>query len=49
MDPGQNNFIANKIGTLDGEYTLNSKYVMIEMNEDATDRCITLWIQRIQL
>jgi hypothetical protein len=35
MDPGQNNFIANKIGTLDGEYALNSKYVMIEMNEDA--------------
>ena len=35
MDPGQNNFIANKIGTLDGEYLLNSKYVMIEMNEDA--------------
>jgi len=35
MDPGQNNFIANKIGTLDGEYLLNSKYVMVEMNEDA--------------
>ena len=35
MDPGQNNFIANKIGTLDGEYILNSKYVMVEMNEDA--------------
>ena len=35
MDPGQNNFIANKIGTLDGEYALNSRYVMIEMNEDA--------------
>jgi hypothetical protein len=35
MDPGQNNFIGNKIGTLDGEYILNSKYVMVEMNEDA--------------
>jgi hypothetical protein len=35
MDPGQNNFVANKIGTLDGEYALNSKYVMIEMSEDA--------------
>ena len=35
MDPGQNNFIANKIGTLDGEYALNSKYVMVEMNEDS--------------
>jgi hypothetical protein len=35
MDPGQNNFIGNKIGTLDGEYQLKSKYVMVEMNEDA--------------
>ena len=35
MDPSQNNFIAKKIGTLDGEYQLNSKYIMVEMNEDA--------------
>jgi hypothetical protein len=35
MDPSQNSFIAKKIGTLDGEYELNSKYVMVEMNEDA--------------
>ena len=35
MDPGQNNYIGNKIGTLDGEYLLNSKYVMVEMSEDA--------------
>jgi hypothetical protein len=35
MDPSQNNFIAKKIGTLDGEYELNSKYIMVEMNEDA--------------
>jgi hypothetical protein len=35
MDPNQNNFIGNKIGTLDGEYALNSKYVMVEMSEDA--------------
>jgi hypothetical protein len=35
MDPSQNNFIAKKIGTLDGEYELKSKYVMVEMNEDA--------------
>jgi hypothetical protein len=35
MDPGQNNFIAKKIGSQDGEYALNSKYVMVEMNEDA--------------
>jgi hypothetical protein len=35
MDPSQNNFIAKKIGTLDGEFQLNSTYVMVEMNEDA--------------
>jgi len=35
MDPNDNNFIAKKIGTLDGEYQLNSKYIMIEINEDA--------------
>jgi hypothetical protein len=35
MNPSQNNFIAKKIGTLDGEYQLNSKYIMIELNEDA--------------
>ena len=35
MDPGQNNFVGNKIGTLDGEYVLNSAYVMVEMSEDA--------------
>ena len=35
MDPSQNNFIAKKTGSLDGEYQLNSRYVMVEMNEDA--------------
>jgi hypothetical protein len=35
MDPSQNNFIAKKIGSLDGEFELNSRYVMVEMNEDA--------------
>ena len=35
MDPSQNNFVAKKIGTLDGEYQLNSKFIMVEMNEDA--------------
>jgi hypothetical protein len=35
MDPNQNNFIAKKIGTLNGEFQLNSKYIMVEMNEDA--------------
>jgi len=35
MDLNQNNFIGKKIGSLDGEYALNSKFVMVEMNEDA--------------
>jgi len=35
MNPGLNNFVAKKIGTADGEFQLNSKYVMLEMNEDA--------------
>jgi len=35
MNPQENNFIAKKIGTLDGEYELKSKYVLIEINEDA--------------
>jgi hypothetical protein len=35
MDPNSNSFVAQKIGTTDGEYALNSKYIMVEMNEDA--------------
>ena len=35
MNPADNNFVAKKVGTTDGEYALNSKFVMLEMNEDA--------------
>jgi hypothetical protein len=35
MDPNLNNYVAKKIGTSDGEYQLNSKYVMLEVNVDA--------------
>ena len=35
MNPQENNFIAKKIGTMDGEFQLNSKYIMLVMNEDA--------------
>ena len=35
MNPSENNFIGKKIGTSDGEYELNSKFVMVEINEDA--------------
>jgi hypothetical protein len=34
MDPGSNNFIAKKIGSVDGEYALLSKYIMVEMAND---------------
>jgi len=35
LDPASNNFIAKKIGSSDGEYALISKYVMIEMADEA--------------
>jgi hypothetical protein len=35
MNPQENNFIAKKVGTLDGEFELKSRYIMVEMNEDA--------------
>ena len=34
MDPNLNNFVANKVGTSNGEYQLNSKYIMIELSEE---------------
>lgn len=35
MDPASNSYVGVKIGTSDGEYTLNSKYIMLELNNDA--------------
>jgi len=35
MDPSSNNYIAKKIGTVDGEYALKSKFVMIELADEA--------------
>ena len=35
MDPSLNNYVAKKIGTADGVYAINSKYIMLEINEDA--------------
>jgi hypothetical protein len=35
MNSNENNFIAIKVGTSNGEFALNSKYIMVEMNEDA--------------
>jgi len=35
MDPSNNNFIGKKVGTIDGEYQLNSKFIMLEIDPDA--------------
>ena len=35
MDPSQNNYIAKKIGSQDGQYSIISKRIMIEVNPDA--------------
>ena len=35
MDPNLNNYVAKKIGSSNGEYALLSKYLMIEVNENA--------------
>ena len=34
MDPGSNSFVGKKIGSSDGEYPLNSKYIMVELSEE---------------
>jgi hypothetical protein len=35
MDPASNNFIAKKIGSSNGEFALISKYIMVEMADEA--------------
>jgi hypothetical protein len=35
MDPTDNSFIAERIGTADGEYVLRSRYIMMVINPDA--------------
>jgi hypothetical protein len=35
MDAGENNYIAKKVGTSDGEYVIKSKYIMVEVNTEA--------------
>jgi hypothetical protein len=35
MDPSQNNYIAKKIGSQDGQYAIVSKRIMVEVNPDA--------------
>jgi hypothetical protein len=35
MDPSSPSYIAKKIGTVNGEYSLVSKYIMVEMSDEA--------------
>ena len=35
MNPDVSGYVARKIGTSDGEYTLNSKYIMLKMADNA--------------
>ena len=35
MDPNSNNFVAKKIGSSNGEYALISKFIMIELSDEA--------------
>ena len=35
MNPDLNSYIAKRIGTSDGEFAINSRYVMVDMNYDA--------------
>jgi len=35
MQKGETNYVAQRIGTSDGEYTLQSEYIMLEMDENA--------------
>ena len=36
LDPSSSNYIAKKIGTVDGDFELKSAYVMVELSEDTT-------------
>jgi len=40
MDPNQNNYVANKIGTSNGEYQVKSKYIMLEMSDEAPSNAL---------
>jgi hypothetical protein len=35
LNPGSNSFVAKKIGSSNGEFLLQSKYIMVEMDEEA--------------
>ena len=35
MNPGENNYIAKKVGSSDGEFAIKSKFIMVEVNTEA--------------
>jgi hypothetical protein len=35
MDTTSNNFVGRKVGTLDGQFSSNSNYILVELDEDA--------------
>jgi hypothetical protein len=35
MQKGLNNYIGNRVGTVDGEFTIQSKYIMLEIDQNA--------------
>jgi hypothetical protein len=35
MDPSLNGYVAKKVGTSNGEYQVKSKYIMLQMNDEA--------------
>jgi hypothetical protein len=37
MDPTSNGYVARRIGTLDGEFPLKSKYIMVVMGDENTE------------
>jgi hypothetical protein len=37
MNPNLNNYVAKKIGSKNGEYSLISKFIMVDVNEDAPE------------
>lgn len=37
MQKGLNNYIGNRVGTIDGEYTINSNYIMLDVDSNAPE------------
>jgi len=48
MNPQSNNYIAKRIGTLDGEYASKSSYILIELDDtNDTSEAFPAWIRWI--